>query len=167
MMVINFLNGLKRYCMFKTFLDSVKAGMELQSEMLFQERTFMGYGVYVSDNALLAKGGIEKHIPGAMATYAHNIPVIIINTKMKEFPYLDAILAHEVGHHELGHMKEHLTSFKRFIPGYRNYQFEIEADNFSNQQGYNMLEALMALRDIMPHRGSRKELERRIVELSF
>lgn len=154
---------------FKLTLDIVRANKELQHTMMWSFREYEGIPVFISDVAVLAKFGCRADVPNAFATLLNTFkgptPAIVINTAMTEFEHFEAILAHEAGHLNLGHIDSLNKSWKRFIPNYRSEQYEFEADDYAKEKGFDMVVALTALRDAVPFPASKKELDKRIARI--
>lgn len=102
--------------------------------------TYRGHNVFVVEDDIL---GDENVLVAASVNRFINdgVPFIIISENMLTrlpMEYLDAILAHEAGHIELGHLDK---AIKTLTFG-RDWSDELEADAFSRVLGHDIVGAL-------------------------
>lgn len=173
--VDTFLNPLKSHlpksirlqlsCMKESFLT----GANFQEPELIGTTNLNGKEIQLVcfDFALLCCG----IFPGAKVAKVNNNYIIFVNTKWKNAPeYIkESILAHEIGHIELGHLetptKERIILNVMRIFGFKSSTLiELEADEFAAQHGHG--EGLTDLLKQLVNQGLvQKELKQRIIQL--
>ena len=146
-------------------VELVEAHKTLRSSVLSATELVEGVHVFVSDEHCLCSAYLTKDVIGAFAgVNAFGIPVIIINNKCNDLPlaYRDAIIQHELGHIKLGH----LDDGKRASLRKRHLDREFEADLYSHNKGYPMLETLKMMKTIFTDKKNLEEFDKRIANLS-
>ena len=157
------LNRIKAFV--KQVVELVEAHKTLRSSILSTTELVEDVYVFVSDEHCLCSAYLPKDVIGAFAgVNAFGIPVIIINNKCNDLPlaYRDAIIQHELGHIKLGH----LNDGKRASLRKRNLDREFEADLYSHNKGYPMLETLKMMKTIFTDKKNLEEFDKRIANLS-
>lgn len=102
---------------------------------------FQGHRVFLDDLYILGVSGVHETIPGA--TVHKGKDYIVINQALFDtVEYRDAILAHELAHLKLNHTFSNLSNIQVLLSIGEGFKQEVEADRYSYEQGYNMLEAL-------------------------
>ena len=149
----------------KQIKELVQAHKTLRSSVLSANELVEDVYVFVSDEHCLCSAYLTKDVVGAFAGInSFGMPVIIINNKCNELPetYRDAIIHHELGHIKLGH----LNDGKRASLRKRYLDREFEADLYSQQKGYPMLETLRMMKTIFTDKKNLEEFDKRIANLS-
>ena len=153
----------------KTFVNQIKELVEahktLRSSVLSANELVEDVYVFVSDEHCLCSAYLPKDVIGAFATTnSFGVPIIIINNKCNDLPlaYRDAIIHHELGHIKLGHLDDGKKSSLRK----RYLEKEFEADLYSQQKGYPMLETLRMMKTIFTDKKNLEEFDKRIANLS-
>lgn len=157
------LNRIKAFV--KQVVELVEAHKTLRSSVLSATELVEGVHVFVSDEHCLCSAYLTKDVIGAFAgVNAFGIPVIVINNKCNDLPlaYRDAIIHHELGHIKLGH----LDDGKRASLRKRYLDREFEADLYSQQKGYPMLETLKMMKTVFTDKKNLEEFDKRIANLS-
>lgn len=153
----------------KTFVNQIKELVEahktLRSSSLSANELVEDVYVFVSDEHCLCSAYLTKDVVGAFATTNNfGVPIIVINNKCNDLPlaYRDAIIQHELGHIKLGHLdgKKKPSLRKRYL------EKEFEADMYSHNKGYPMLETLRMMKTIFTDKKNLEELDKRIANLS-
>ena len=149
----------------KQIKELVEAHKTLRSSVLSATELVEDVYVFVSDEHCLCSAYLTKDVIGAFAvTNSFGVPIIVINNKCNELPkeYRDAIIAHELGHIKLGHLDgdKKLSLRKRYL------EKEFEADMYSQQKGYPMLETLRMMKTIFTDKKNLEEFDKRIDNLS-
>ena len=153
----------------KAFVNQVvelfQAHKTLRSSVISATELVEGVYVFVSDEHCLCSAYLTKDVVGAFAgVNAFGIPVIVINNKCNELPkkYRNAIIQHELGHIKLGHLDgKKIPSLRE-----RHLEKEFEADMYSQQKGYPMLETLQMMKTIFTDKKNLEEFDKRIANLS-
>ena len=146
-------------------VELIQAHKTLRSSVLSATELVEDVYVFVSDEHCLCSAYLTKDVIGAFAaTNSFGAPVIIINNKCNELPetYRNAIIQHELGHIKLGH----LDDGKRASLHKRYLDREFEADLYSQQKGYPMLETLRMMKTIFTDKKNLEEFDKRIANLS-
>ena len=149
----------------KQIKELVEAHKTLRSSSLSATELVEDVYVFVSDEHCLCSAYLTKDIIGAFAaTNSFGVPVIVINNKCNDLPlaYRDAIIHHELGHIKLGH----LDDGKRASLRKRYLDREFEADMYSQQKGYPMLETLKFMKTVFTDKKNLEEFDKRIANLS-
>ena len=157
------LNRIKAFV--KQVVELVEAHKTLRSSMLSATELVEDVYVFVSDEHCLCSAYLTKDVIGAFAgVNSFGVPVIIINNKCNDLPlaYRDAIIHHELGHIKLGH----LDDGKRASLRKRYLDREFEADLYSQQKGYPMLETLKMMKTVFTDKKNLEEFDKRIANLS-
>ena len=157
------LNKIKTFV--KQVSELVEAHKTLRSSSLSATELVEDVYVFVSDEHCLCSAYLTKDVIGAFAaTNSFGAPVIIINNKCNELPetYRNAIIHHELGHIKLGH----LDDGKRASLRKRYLDREFEADLYSHNKGYPMLETLRMMKTIFTDKKNLEEFDKRIANLS-
>ena len=153
----------------KTFVKQIKELVEahktLRSSVLSATELVEDVYVFVSDEHCLCSAYLTKDVIGGFAGInSFGVPIILINNKCNELPetYRNAIIHHELGHIKLGHLdgKKKPSLRKRYL------EKEFEADLYSQQKGYPMLETLQMMKTIFTDKKNLEELDKRIANLS-
>ena len=157
------LNKIKAFV--KQVVELVEAHKTLRSSVISATELVEDVHVFVSDEHCLCSAYLPKDVIGAFATTnSFGVPVIIINNKCNDLPlaYRDAIIQHELGHIKLGHLdgKKKPSLRKRYL------EKEFEADMYSQQKGYPMLETLRMMKTIFTDKKNLEEFDKRIANLS-
>ena len=157
------LNKIKAFV--NQVVELVQAHKTLRSSVITATELVEDVHVFVSDEHCLCSAYLTKDVIGAFAgVNAFGIPVIIINNKCNELPlaYRDAIIHHELGHIKLGHLDgKKIPSLRK-----RHIEKEFEADMYSQQNGYPMLETLQMMKTIFTDKKNLEEFDKRIANLS-
>ena len=149
----------------KQIVELIQAHKTVRSSRISAAELVEGVHVFVSDEYCLCSAYLTKDVIGAFAgVNAFGIPVIIINNKCNDLPlaYRDAIIHHELGHIKLGHLDDGKKSSLRK----RYLEKEFEADMYSQQKGYPMLETLRMMKTIFTDKKNLEEFDKRIANLS-
>ena len=157
------LNKIKTFV--KQVSELVEAHKTLRSSSLSATELVEDVYVFVSDEHCLCSAYLTKDVVGAFAGInSFGAPVIIINNKCNELPetYRNAIIHHELGHIKLGH----LDDGKRASLRKRYLDREFEADLYSHNKGYPMLETLRMMKTIFTDKKNLEEFDKRIANLS-
>ena len=153
----------------KTFVNQIKELVEahktLRSSSLSATELVEDVHVFVSDEHCLCSAYLTKDVIGGFAGInSFGMPIIIINNKCNDLPeaYRDAIIHHELGHIKLGHLddKKKPSLRKRYL------EKEFEADEYSHNKGYPMIETLKFMKTIFTDKKNLEELDKRIANLS-
>ena len=153
----------------KTFVNQVvelvQAHKTLRSSVISATELVEDVHVFVSDEHCLCSAYLPKDVIGAFAaTNSFGVPIIVINNKCNELPkeYRNAVIHHELGHIKLGHLdgKKIPSLRKRYL------EKEFEADMYSQQKGYPMLETLRMMKTIFTDKKNLEEFDKRIANLS-
>ena len=157
------LNKIKAFV--KQVVELVEAHKTLRSSAITATELVEDIHVFVSDEHCLCSAYLPKDVVGAFAaTNSFGVPVIIINNKCNDLPlaYRDAIIHHELGHIKLGH----LDGDKKPSLRERHLEKEFEADMYSHNKGYPMLETLKLMKTIFTDKKNLEEFDKRIANLS-
>ena len=157
------LNKIKTFV--KQVSELVEAHKTLRSSSLSATELVEDVYVFVSDEHCLCSAYLTKDVIGAFAaTNSFGAPVIIINNKCNDLPetYRNAIIHHELGHIKLGH----LDDGKRASLRKRYLDREFEADLYSHNKGYPMIETLKFMKTIFTDKKNLEEFDKRIANLS-
>ena len=149
----------------KQIKELVEAHKTLRSSSLSSTELVEDVYVFVSDEYCLCSAYLTKDVIGGFAGInSFGMPVIIINNKCNELPkaYRDAIVQHELGHIKLGH----LDDGKRASLRKRNLEREFEADEYSHNKGYPMIETLKFMKTVFTDKKNLEEFDKRIANLS-
>ena len=146
-------------------VELIQAHITVRSSAITTTELVEDVHVFVSDEHCLCSAYLTKDVVGAFAaTNSFGVPVIIINNKCNELPetYRNAIIHHELGHIKLGHLdgKKKPSLRKRYL------EKEFEADLYSQQKGYPMLETLRMMKTIFTDKKNLEEFDKRIANLS-
>ena len=157
------LNRIKTFV--KQVAELVEAHKTLRSSVLSATELVEDVYIFVSDEHCLCSAYLTKDVIGAFAaTNSFGVPIIVINNKCNELPeeYRNAIIQHELGHIKLGHLdgKKKPSLRKRYL------EKEFEADMYSQQKGYPMLETLRMMKTIFTDKKNLEEFDKRIANLS-
>ena len=157
------LNKIKAFV--NQVVELVEAHKTLRSSSLSTTELVEDVHVFVSDEHCLCSAYLPKDVIGAFAGInSFGAPVIIINNKCNDLPlaYRDAIIHHELGHIKLGHLdgKKKPSLRKRYL------EKEFEADEYSHNKGYPMLETLKMMKTIFTDKKNLEEFDKRIANLS-
>ena len=147
----------------KQIKELVEAYKTLRSSSLSSTELVEDVYVFVSDEYCLCSAYLTKDVIGGFAGInSFGMPVIIINKKCNELPlaYRDAILHHELGHIKLGHLDDKPSLRKRHL------EREFEADMYSQQKGYPMIETLKFMKTVFTDKKNLEEFDKRIANLS-
>ena len=146
-------------------VELIQAHITVRSSAITTTELVEDVHVFVSDEHCLCSAYLTKDVVGAFAaTNSFGVPVIIINNKCNELPetYRNAIIHHELGHIKLGH----LDGKKKPSLHKRHLEKEFEADLYSQQKGYPMLETLRMMKTIFTDKKNLEEFDKRIANLS-
>ena len=157
------LNRIKAFV--KQVVELVEAHKKLRSSVISATELVEDVYVFVSDEHCLCSAYLPKDVVGAFASVnAFGIPIIVINNKCNDLPlaYRDAIIHHELGHIKLGHLdgKKKPSLHKRYL------EKEFEADEYSHNKGYPMIETLKFMKTIFTDKKNLEEFDKRIANLS-
>ena len=146
-------------------VELVQAHKTLRSSVISATELVEDVYVFVSDEHCLCSAYLTKDVVGAFATTnSFGVPIIVINNKCNELPkeYRNAVIHHELGHIKLGHLdgKKIPSLRKRYL------EKEFEADLYSQQKGYPMLETLQMMKTIFTDKKNLEEFDKRIANLS-
>ena len=157
------LNKIKAFV--NQVVELVQAHKTLRSSVISATELVEDVHVFVSDEHCLCSAYLTKDVVGAFAaTNSFGVPVIIINNKCNDLPlaYRDAIIHHELGHIKLGHLDgKKIPSLRK-----RHLEREFEADMYSQQKGYPMLETLKMMKTVFTDKKNLEEFDKRIANLS-
>ena len=157
------LNRIKTFV--KQVAELVEAHKTLRSSVISATELVEDVHVFVSDEHCLCSAYLTKDVVGAFAvTNSFGIPIIVINNKCNDLPeeYRNAIIQHELGHIKLGHLDgKKIPSLRE-----RHLEKEFEADLYSQQKGYPMLETLRMMKTIFTDKKNLEEFDKRIANLS-
>ena len=157
------LNRIKTFV--KQVAELVEAHKTLRSSVINATELVEDVYVFVSDEHCLCSAYLTKDVVGAFAGInSFGAPVIIINNKCNDLPlaYRDAIIHHELGHIKLGHLDgDKIPSLRK-----RHLEKEFEADMYSQQKGYPMIETLKFMKTIFTDKKNLEEFDKRIANLS-
>ena len=157
------LNKIKAFV--KQIKELVEAHKTLRSSSLSATELVEDVYVFVSDEHCLCSAYLTKDVIGAFAaTNSFGVPIIVINNKCNDLPlaYRDAIIHHELGHIKLGHLDDGKKSSLRK----RHLEKEFEADMYSQQKGYPMLQTLKFMKTVFTDKKNLEEFDKRIANLS-
>lgn len=157
------LNKIKTFV--KQIKELVEAHKKLMSSSLSSTELVEDVYVFVSDEYCLCSAYLTKDVIGGFAGInSFGMPIILINNKCNDLPlaYRDAIIHHELGHIKLGHLDDKKKSSLRK----RHLEKEFEADMYSQQKGYPMLETLKFMKTIFTDKKNLEEFDKRIANLS-
>ena len=157
------LNKIKAFV--NQVVELVQAHKTLRSSVISATELVEDVHVFVSDEHCLCSAYLPKDVIGAFASVnSFGVPIIVINNKCNDLPlaYRDAIIHHELGHIKLGH----LDDGKRASLRKRHLEREFEADMYSQQKGYPMLETLRMMKTIFTDKKNLEEFDKRIANLS-
>ena len=146
-------------------VELVQAHKTLRSSVITATELVEDVHVFVSDEHCLCSAYLPKDVIGAFAaTNSFGVPIIVINNKCNELPkeYRNAIIQHELGHIKLNHLDDGKKSSLRK----RHLEKEFEADMYSQQKGYPMLETLQMMKTIFTDKKNLEEFDKRIANLS-
>ena len=149
----------------KQIKELVEAHKTLRSSSLSATELVEDVYVFVSDEHCLCSAYLTKDVIGAFAaTNSFGVPIIVINNKCNDLPlaYRDAIIHHELGHIKLGHLDDGKKSSLRK----RHLEKEFEADMYSQQKGYPMLQTLKFMKTVFTDKKNLEEFDKRIANLS-
>ena len=157
------LNKIKAFV--KQVVELVEAHKTLRSSVITTTELVEDVHVFVSDEYCLCNAYLTKDVVGAFAAVNDfGISIIVINNKCNNLPkeYRDAIIHHELGHIKLGHLdgKKKPSLRKRYL------EKEFEADEYSHNKGYPMLETLKMMKTIFTDKKNLEEFDKRIANLS-
>ena len=157
------LNRVKTFV--KQVAELVEAHKTLKSSVLSATELVEDVYIFVSDEHCLCSAYLTKDVIGAFAaTNSFGVPIIVINNKCNDLPlaYRDAIIQHELGHIKLGHLdgKKKPSLRKRYL------EKEFEADEYSHNKGYPMIETLKFMKTIFTDKKNLEEFDKRIANLS-
>ena len=157
------LNKIKTFV--KQIKELVEAHKKLMSSSLSSTELVEDVYVFVSDEYCLCSTYLTKDVIGGFAGInSFGVPIIIINNKCNELPetYRYAIIHHELGHIKLGHLddKKKPSLRKRYL------EKEFEADEYSHNKGYPMIETLKFMKTIFTDKKNLEEFDKRIANLS-
>ena len=146
-------------------VELIQAHITLRSSVITTTELVEDVHVFVSDEYCLCNAYLTKDVVGAFAAVTNfGISIIVINNKCNDLPlaYRDAIIHHELGHIKLGHLdgKKKPSLRKRYLDR------EFEADLYSQQKGYPMLETLKLMKTIFTDKKNLEEFDKRIANLS-
>ena len=157
------LNKIKAFV--NQVVELVQAHKTLRSSVISATELVEDVYVFVSDEHCLCSADLPKDVVGAFAaTNSVGVPIIVINNKCNDLPlaYRDAIIHHELGHIKLGHLDgKKIPSLRE-----RHLEKEFEADMYSQQKGYPMLETLRMMKTIFTDKKNLEEFDKRIANLS-
>lgn len=157
------LNKIKAFV--NQVVELVQAHKTLRSSVISATELVEDVHVFVSDEHCLCSAYLPKDVIGAFAaTNSFGVPIIVINNKCNELPkeYRNAIIQHELGHIKLNHLDDGKKSSLRK----RHLEKEFEADMYSQQKGYPMLETLQMMKTIFTDKKNLEEFDKRIANLS-
>ena len=157
------LNKIKAFV--NQVVELVQAHKTLRSSVISATELVEDVHVFVSDEHCLCSAYLPKDVIGAFASVnSFGVPIIVINNKCNDLPlaYRDAIIQHELGHIKLGH----LDDGKRASLRKRHLDREFEADLYSHNKGYPMLETLKMMKTIFTDKKNLEEFDKRIANLS-
>lgn len=157
------LNKIKAFV--NQVVELVQAHKTLRSSVISATELVEDVHVFVSDEHCLCSAYLTKDVVGAFAGInSFGVPIIVINNKCNDLPlaYRDAIIHHELGHIKLGH----LDGKKKPSLRKRHLEKEFEADLYSQQKGYPMLETLRMMKTIFTDKKNLEEFDKRIANLS-
>ena len=166
----------------KAFVTGFKAAIDLEKEIksLRKARAVSGfesvhignskdggYPIFIADEFVFVQTR-TRNLPQALAVSLKcGTKEIYVTTQFTLLPVelRDAIITHEVGHLKLDAIYDNIDRILANL-GLSNKSFvcECAADDYSVASGYNMLNALLYLRDKCGYFG--KELDKRIARLS-
>ena len=149
----------------KQIKELVEAHKTLRSSAITATELVEDVSVFVSDEHCLCSAYLTKDVIGGFAGInSFGMPVIIINNKCNDLPkeYRNAIIQHELGHIKLGH----LDDGKRASLRKRHLEKEFEADMYSHNKGYPMIETLKFMKTIFTDKKNLEEFDKRIANLS-
>ena len=150
----------------KQIKELVEAHKTLRSSSLSSTELVEDVYVFVSDEYCLCSAYLTKDVIGGFAGInSFGMPVIIINKKCNELPlaYRDAIIHHELGHIKLGHLD---NGKKKPSLRKRHLEREFEADMYSHNKGYPMIETLKFMKTVFTDKKNLEEFDNRIANLS-
>ena len=157
------LNKIKAFV--NQVVELVQAHKTLRSSVISATELVEDVHVFVSDEHCLCSAYLTKDVVGAFAGInSFGVPIIVINNKCNDLPlaYRDAIIHHELGHIKLGHLDgKKIPSLRK-----RHLEKEFEADMYSQQKGYPMLETLRMMKTIFTDKKNLEEFDKRIANLS-
>ena len=157
------LNKIKAFV--NQVVELVQAHKTLRSSVITATELVEDVHVFVSDEHCLCSAYLTKDVIGGFAGInSFGMPVIIINNKCNDLPeaYRNAIIHHELGHIKLGHLNgKKIPSLRE-----RHLEKEFEADMYSQQKGYPMLETLRMMKTIFTDKKNLEEFDKRIANLS-
>lgn len=157
------LNRIKTFV--KQVIELVEAHKTLRSSALSATELVEDVYVFVSDEHCLCSAYLTKDVIGGFAGInSFGMPIIIINNKCNDLPkaYRDAIIHHELGHIKLGHLDDGKKPSLRK----RYLEKEFEADEYSHNKGYPMIETLKFMKTIFTDKKNLEEFDKRIANLS-
>lgn len=173
---MNILNSIKGFvhgfkCSVKTELDIIEMRKNASvfgfPSVHVANTVDQGYPVFLADDFVFVNTKI-RGLPQAYAvSLANGVNEIYVNREFAQLPekVCEAVIGHEVGHLVLAQV---YTTKERTLAnlGLSNkpYLCECAADDYSVASGYDMLGALIYLRDKCGYFG--KELDKRIARLS-
>ena len=157
------LNRIKTFV--KQVAELVEAHKTLRSSVISATELVEDVYVFVSDEHCLCSAYLTKDVIGGFAGInSFGEPVIIINKKCNDLPeeYRNAIIQHELGHIKLGHLdgKKKPSLRKRYL------EKEFEADEYSHNKGYPMIETLKFMKTVFTDKKNLEEFDKRIANLS-
>lgn len=149
----------------KQIKELVEAHKTLRSSAITATELVEGVHVFVSDEHCLCSAYLTKDVIGGFAGInSFGMPIIIINNKCNDLPlaYRDAIIHHELGHIKLGHLDgKKIPSLRE-----RHLEKEFEADEYSHNKGYPMIETLKFMKTVFTDKKNLEEFDKRIANLS-
>ncbi len=157
------LNKIKAFV--NQVVELVQAHKTLRSSVISATELVEDVYVFVSDEYCLCNAYLTKDVIGGFAGInSYGMPVIIINNKCNDLPlaYRDAIIHHELGHIKLGH----LDGDKKPSLRKRYLEKEFEADEYSHNKGYPMIETLKFMKTVFTDKKNLEEFDKRIANLS-
>ena len=149
----------------KQIKELVEAHKTLRSSVVTATELVEDVYVFVSDEHCLCSAYLTKEVIGGFAGInSFGMPIIIINNKCNDLPlaYRDAIIHHELGHIKLGHLDDGKKSSLRK----RHLEKEFEADEYSHNKGYPMIETLKFMKTVFTDKKNLEEFDKRIANLS-
>ena len=147
----------------KQIKELVEAHKTLRSSSLSATELVEDVYVFVSDEYCLCSAYLTKDVIGGFAGInSFGMPVIIINKKCNELPlaYRDAIVHHELGHIKLGNLDDKPSLRTRHL------EREFDADMYSHNKGYPMIETLKFMKTVFTDKKNLEEFDKRIANLS-
>lgn len=118
--------------------------------------------VIQADDVLFFNLGVHpKYASAALVLFqGATEPTIVVNSGFYDLPkeYQEALLAHEYGHHALGHLR-------KANAGVRMLSDELEADAYAKAQGYDIEGTLRYLERTNPILKNQREISVRITAL--